>query len=340
MEYCGEYNLKKHSTLRIGPTNAHVVFIDTVDDISKALKLAKELGLTIYPLGGGSNTVFDDNVASTHIFLIPRIKGVSIIKEGTEKTCVQIFAGEVWDDAVEKTVSLNLSGIETLSGIPGLTGSSPVQNIGAYGSELKDTLETVYAYYLREKKLIEFTNNECKFGYRDSIFKRNPGHYFIYAITLKLSKKPPPIPEYKDLKAFFEEKNITHPTSAKIREAILNIRNNKLPNPKEIPNAGSYFKNPIISKKEADVLKIKFPEMPMFPNERGSVKIFAGWLIDKAGLKGVMQNNFGIHKNHALVLVGNGSGTLEELITCEKNITDKVYSLFGIKLEREPVIVS
>ena len=340
MEYCGEYNLKKHSTLRIGPTNAHVVFIDTIDDISKAIELAKELGRTIYPLGGGSNTVFSDNVASAYLFLIPRIKGVSVVKEEENKSFVQIFAGEIWDDAVEKTVSLNLSGIETLSGIPGLTGSSSVQNIGAYGSELKDTLETVYAYDLKKNIPVEFTKNQCEFGYRDSIFKRNPGRYLIYSITIKLSRSQPPVPEYKDVKAFFEERNIIHPTISQIREAILNIRTKKLPNPKEIPNAGSYFKNPIISRKEADVLKIKFPEMPMFPNEKGFVKIFSGWLIDKANLKGVMQNNFGIHKNHALVLIGNGNGTLEELIICEKNIINQVYSLFGISLEREPVIVS
>lgn len=340
MEYCGQFNLKNHSTLRVGPLSAHAVYIDSKEDIEKALELAVKLNLTPYPLGGGSNTIFDDSAQNKFLFLIPRMRKMEIALEKNNRTLFYIEAGVLWDEAVAEAVELELSGLEALSSIPGLTGSAPVQNIGAYGAEVKDTIETVHAYDMQKKAFADFTKQACEFEYRNSTFKKNPGRYFIYAVTFSLSKARPSVPEYRDIISYFETKKIQEPSLKEIREAIIEIRNNKLPNPKETPNAGSYFKNPIISQAEADALKVKFPDMPIYPAREGFVKLFAGWLIDKAGLKNTMYGNFGIHKNHALVMIGNGQGTFSELLESEKNITQKVCDIFGVYLEREPVIVN
>lgn len=340
MEYCGQFNLKQHSALKVGPEEASVAYIDSKEDIAEAVIFAKEHSLTPYPLGAGSNTVFSEGSKDSHLFLIPRMKKVEIISKGDKNVLLQIDSGLQWDEAVAKTVELELSGLEALSGIPGLTGSAPVQNIGAYGAEVKDTIETVHAYDMHEGVFIDFKKDECEFEYRNSIFKKNPGRYFIYAVTFSLSLDTPLVPQYKDVILYFETKKISSPSLKEISEAIIEIRNNKLPNPKDTPNAGSYFKNPIISQLEANALKIKFEDIPSYPTANGDVKLFAGWLIDKAGLKGKKDVNFGIHHNHALVIVGNGRGTLEELISCENKIKEKVLEIFGIRLEREPIVVS
>jgi UDP-N-acetylmuramate dehydrogenase len=430
MEYCGKYSLKNHSTLKIGPLDAKVAYIDNQDDLALAISLAKKEGLIPCPLGGGSNTIFSDSVVDKYLFLIPRVPASSVIPSplsfsgtpgnpspeflnrsheyfSTEKSpdhdstrqspslrsgptpsspasagmtedtvLIKISAGLEWDKAVEQTVEMGLSGLEALSWIPGLVGASPVQNIGAYGAEIKDTIHTVHTYDLKEEKLIDFTNQECEFEYRNSIFKKNPGRYFIYAVTFSLlkisAKTTPSVPQYKDVISYFETKKITSPTLQEIREAIIYIRKAKLPDPKETPNAGSYFGNPIVSIEKAETLLKKFPEMPMFDfnlapsvissplsslRMRGSMdsrihendrrgqkesigkKLFAGWLIDKAGLKGYEKGNFSIHKDHALVIIGNEKGSLSELLEFENYIKQKVFEMFGVELVREPILV-
>lgn len=339
MQNCGQFNLKQYSTLKVGPTEAQITYIEAKEDIEKALLLAKELNLTPYPLGAGSNTVFGDSTKNTHLFVISRMKEARKVSEENDNVLFEIEAGLPWDEAVVKTVELNLSGLEALSGIPGFTGSAPVQNIGAYGAEVKNTIETVRTYDMQSKSFVDFKKEECEFEYRSSIFKKNPGRYFIYSVVFSLSKNNPTVPQYKDVISYFESKKILTPNLKEISEAIIEIRNKKLPNPEDTPNAGSYFKNPIISQKEADFLKTKFEDISWYPVGNENVKLFAGWLIDKAGLKGVSYGNFGIHSNHALVLIGNGKGTLPELLSCEENIKNKVFDMFGVKLEREPVIV-
>lgn len=344
MEYCGKFNLKNHSTLKIGPVNAQVVYIDKKNDIEEAMKLAEKMSLIPCFIGGGSNTVFAESITDKYLFIIPRMSKVEILPKSTLDTVyVKIDAGLEWDKAVEQTVEMGLSGLEALTSIPGLTGACPVQNIGAYGAEAKDTIFTVHTYDIKEKKFVDFENKDCEFEYRNSIFKKNPGRYFIYAVTFALTKALPSIPQYKDVISYFESRNILTPTLKEIREAIIEIRKAKLPNPAETPNAGSYFGNPIISKDKANELLKKFPDMPMFETENG-IKLFAGWLMDKAGLNGYEkslpgQGNFSIHKDHALVIIGNGKGTLEELLEFENYIKQKVFEIFGVELEREPVVV-
>ena len=371
MEYCGQYNLKNHSTLKIGPVNAKVVYIDKKEDVPQVLELARNKGLLPYSLGGGSNTIFSDSVVDKYLFLIPRMSDISLNPtptviptpfchsredgnppefmdprirkdDNTKLSLIKISAGLEWDKAVEQTVEMSLSGLESLSWIPGLVGASPVQNIGAYGAEAKDIIHTVHTYDMQEKKFVDFENKECEFEYRNSIFKKNPGRYFIYAVTFSLSKisakARPSVPQYKDVILYFENNNIITPTLQEIREAIIEIRKAKLPNPFETPNAGSYFGNPIISKEAANLLLQKFPDMPMFDFDTNK-KLFAGWLIDKAGLKGYEKGNFSIHKNHALVIIGNGKGSLSELLEFENYIKQKVFEMFGVELEREPVLV-
>jgi UDP-N-acetylmuramate dehydrogenase len=388
MEYCGKYNLRDHSAMKIGPVNAKVVYIDNKKDILEALLLAEKEELIPFPLGGGSNTIFSDSVVDKYLFLIPRMSEIETFPrsplgnlfqgETLEIVNVKIDAGLEWDEAVLQTVELGFSGLEALSWIPGLVGASPVQNIGAYGAEIKDTIHTVHAYDMQEKKFVDFNNEKCEFEYRNSIFKKNPGRYFIYSVTfslLKISAKDlPSVPQYKDVISYFENKNISSPSLKQIREAIIEIRKTKLPDPRVTPNVGSYFGNPIISKETATKLLENFPEMPMFDFEprpsqsvipsslsslrmRGSMdshlhendkqehkKLFAGWLIDKARLKGYSkglpgQGNFSIHPNHALVIIGNGKGNLAELLEFENHIKQKVFEMFGVELVREPVIV-
>jgi len=352
MEYCGQYNLKNHSTLKIGPVNAKVVYVDKDEDIATAVELAKKDNLVLYPLGGGSNTIFSDSVVDKYLFMISRMSKIEVLPRSTlgkdfqgstlETVTVKIDAGLEWDKAVEQTVETGLSGLEALSFIPGLTGACPVQNIGAYGTEAKDTIWIVHTYDMQKKKFLDFKNENCEFEYRNSIFKKNPGRYFIYAVTFSLLKITTrarlSVPQYKDVISYFETNNNNVPTLKKIREAIIEIRKNKLPNPALVPNAGSYFGNPIILKEKADDLLQKFPEMPMFDFEENK-KLFAGWLIDKAGLKGFEMKNFSIHKNHALVIIGNGKGTLSELLEFENLIKQKVFEMFGVELEREPILV-
>jgi UDP-N-acetylmuramate dehydrogenase len=352
MEYCGKYSLKNHSTLKIGPLDAKVAYIDSRDDLALAISLAEKEGLIPCPLGGGSNTIFSDSVVDKYLFLIPRMSEIETFPrsplgnlfqgETLEIVNVKIDAGLEWDKAVEQTVEMGLSGLEALSWIPGLVGASPVQNIGAYGAEVKDTIHTVHTYDIQEKEFVDFTNQECQFEYRNSIFKKNPGRYFIYSVTfslLKISTKDlPSVPQYKDVISYFENKNISSPSLKQIREAIIEIRKAKLPDPKITPNAGSYFGNPVISKEQANKLLENFPEMPMFDFGEKK-KLFAGWLIDKAGLKGYEKNNFSIDPNHALVIIGNGKGTLSELLEFENHIKQKVFEIFGVELVREPVLV-
>lgn len=347
-----DFNLKKYSSMKCGPEKATLIHIESPSDILPALEYAKEspqlnpapqefasgklfngASKKLIVIGETTNTVFEETAVDKNIFCISDIK---TFETGGE-SCV-LGGGLSWDKAVEKIVESGYSGLEALSGIPGTVGAGPVQNIGAYGTEIKDSLISVEAYDFEQEKQITLTNNECSFSYRDSIFKQNPGKYFIISVTLKISKAPPKIPDYKDVKTYFMEKNIPEPGAQEIRNAILEIRARKLPNYKTTPNLGSYFKNPIINSALAKKLLAQFPNIPQYPYGV-DVKVSAGWLIEQVGLKGFQGENFGVYEKNALVLVNNNAGTSKDLLSLENKIKEKVFEVFGIELEREPILV-
>ncbi len=290
-------------------------------------------------LGGGSNVLFTKDFDG--IVVLNKLKGVEILEEDGDSVLIKCMSGEVWHDIVLLTVSRGYWGIENLSLIPGTVGAAPMQNIGAYGAELKDTLVDIEAYEVAtgEKKI--FKNEECELGYRDSVFKnRLKGKYFILSITLKLSKTPTPNISYKILQEHLEKNNIAPDSSKKISDAVTNIRRSKLPDPKDIGNAGSFFKNVFVSQAEFEQLQNSYPEIPFF-EEDGSKKIPAGWLIEQCGpangtsWKGYREGMVGVHERQALVIVNYGGAKGEEIKNLAERIIYSVHAKFGLNLTPE-----
>jgi UDP-N-acetylmuramate dehydrogenase len=267
-------------------------------------------------------------------------KGIEILDENAEKIILRIASGEVWDDVVLFTVQNGYSGIAAMSAIPGTVGATPVQNVGAFGQEIKDVLISLEAYDRQEKKYVTILNSECDFSYRMSRFKKDwKDRFIITYITIELSKNAPKIPQYVKVKEYFKSKNIENPTLMDIREAITEIRWTTLPRPEEIPNCGSFFENPIVEQSFGARLQQEFKELPLYAVDEKFVKIPAGWLIDKAGLKGVAFGPVGTYKNNALVLVNRGGATQQNVLKAREEIIKIVYHKFGIMLESEPEIV-
>ena len=332
-------NISKYLTMKIGGTAFDLRRLREKEDIVKLVNKSRGSGLPIFILGSGSNTIFRD---SYHPIIIGKmeIKGISIESSRGKKTLVRIGAGEDWDNLVKWAVNKNLQGIEALSGIPGTAGAAPIQNIGAYGSELADSLEPVEAYDIKKSRFVKMVNKECGFSYRDSVFKKNPGRWIISAVVLRLSKGSPAIiPNYKDVTQYFESKKIKSPSTKEIRKAILEIRSFKLPDPKQIPNCGSFFKNPVLKKSAVKKLKSEYPDLIAFPFGKDKLKVSAGWLIDKAGFKGYREGGLGVYKNNALVLINQGKGSFKDLNNLRKKIKERVWNMFGIRLEEEVNII-
>ncbi len=284
-------------------------------------------------LGGGSNVLFTKDFNG--IVVLNKLKGIEVLKENPETILIRAMSGEIWHDLVSFAVSGGYWGIENLSLIPGTVGAAPMQNIGAYGAELKDTLEKVETVEIETGKPKTFANKECEFGYRDSIFKKNlKNKYFISAITLRLSKIPQPNISYQILAEHLKKNTIDPDHPKKISEAVSEIRRSKLPDPKLIGNAGSFFKNVFTTEEKAQELSLTYPNMPTF-EEDGMVKIPAGWLIEQCGLKGYRSGNVGVHDKQALVLVNYGGATGAEIKALAELVIDAVFKKFGLKLVPE-----
>lgn len=332
-------DVKEFSALRLGGQFRYFTIINKIEDLKEVISLVKDKDLKICILGGGSNVVFPDGVINV-MALKMEINGFVIINQNDDYVDIKIGSGEIWDSIVEKTVEMNLSGFEALSAIPGTVGATPVQNVGAYGSEVKDTILEVEVFDMLTKKIVIISNEDCKFGYRDSIFKNEAkGKYIITSVTYRLSKSSAKIPEYPGVKRYFLDNNINNPHVKDIREAVISIRNSKLPNWKEFPNLGSFFKNPIVSKEIAKKMQDKYSTLKVFPFERGMVKIPAGWLMENSGLKGRSFGTISVYENNALVLVNNGGASKEDLVRAKNEIIKIVNEKFGIILEQEPEMV-
>ncbi|MEZ4885661.1 MAG: UDP-N-acetylmuramate dehydrogenase [Chitinophagales bacterium] len=294
----------------------------------------------IYPktpkliLGGGSNVLFTQNFEG--ILLYNAIKGIEMVKETEDHVWVKAYGGENWHEFVTYCVNQNWSGIENLSLIPGSVGAAPLQNIGAYGVELKDVFSELEAFDLKTGEIRRFTAEECQFDYRDSVFKRDlKDCYFVFSVTLKLHKTPQYKLDYGVIRQQLEAMEITELSIKAVSDAICMIRQEKLPNPKKIGNAGSFFKNPIVYLPFFEKLLNQYPSMPYYQIDAHSIKIPAGWLIEQCGWKGKKVGQTGSYKNQALVLVNYGNATGKEIAALAKNIKCSVKSKFNIDLEQE-----
>ncbi|HET8690324.1 MAG TPA: UDP-N-acetylmuramate dehydrogenase, partial [Candidatus Saccharimonadales bacterium] len=252
-------------------------------------------------------------------------------------TTVKIGAGELWDDMVDRSVDMNLSGIEALSAIPGTAGATPVQNVGAYGQEIADTLVELEALDTDTMEMVALENKDCEFTYRNSVFK-NPEsrHHIITSITLKLSKTQMKPPFYTSLQNYFEQNDVTDFSPASVREAVRAIRAVKLPDPAKVANTGSFFKNPIVDHSQAEKLAAAYPDMPQFPVANVGVKLAAGWLIEQAGLKGYQNHGFTTSPDNALVVINQSADKYSDLELFKAEIIQKVRQKFSVQLEQEP----
>ena len=343
MKIYEDVDLSKLSYMKIGGTGKFLIEIEKDSEIKDLHEIinkkdSAQYSLPIVFLGEGSNTIFSDEYHKKNFV---KFKQKEIIKTYENKDFVnlKVSAGLEWDEFVEWSVSNNFSGIECLSAIPGTVGASPIQNIGAYGQEVADTIINVEVYEFETGKFYEIPNPNCNFSYRNSIFKKNIGKFAIINVGFRLSKKEPKTPTYKDLSIYFLTKQTKKPTLAEIREAVIKIRSEKLPDYKSEPNCGSFFQNPIISNQLAEKLLEKYPEIPQYYAGEGRTKISGGWLIEKAGLKGRDFNGIKVHSKSALVLLNTGTGNFKSLDEAIKKITSNVFEKFEIELKPEPNLI-
>ncbi|MCF6183140.1 MAG: UDP-N-acetylmuramate dehydrogenase [Bacteroidales bacterium] len=324
-------SLKEYNTFHINVSALYSFFCETEQDIFEILntEIVKEKNILV--LGGGSNMLFTQDVDDVVIFM--QNKGIEIISETAENVFVKVSAGEIWDEFVEYCVSNNFGGTENLSLIPGTAGASPVQNIGAYGVEVKDIIfETEAIEILTGKKRI-FKNKECNFAYRNSIFKQElKNQYIVLNVTFCLSKFPVLKLSYGNLISEIINKN---PTIKDVRDAVIRIRESKLPNPDILPNAGSFFKNPIISDVHFTKLIKQFPQLVSYPAGDGKIKLAAGQLIDLCGWKGKTENGVGVHNKQALVIINYNNAAGKSILQFSEKIQNSVFKKFGVNIERE-----
>ena len=290
-------------------------------------------------LGGGSNMLLTKDIDALVIHI--DLKGKKIIKENNDFVWVESQAGESWHEFVLWTIDQNFGGLENMSLIPGNVGTTPVQNIGAYGTEIKDTFASCEAMTIESQEMRTFTKEECRFGYRESIFKNEAkNQYVITSVVFKLTKINHKInTSYGDISSELAKNNITIPTLKDISNAVIAIRQSKLPDPKELGNSGSFFKNPILLKSDFEKIQQQFPEIKYFDISKTEVKVPAGWLIEKAGFKGKRFGDAGIHKNQALVLVNYGNATGQEILNVSKDIQETIFKKFGIHIEAEVNVI-
>lgn len=334
MQIQNDVSLSNYSTMRLGGKARALVAITNKDDLVQAVSWAQDKSLPILVLGSGSNVIFADGYDG--LVIVNRINGFELT-ESDNDIKVTLGAGENWDKAVERVVELGFSGIEMLSLIPGTAGAMPVQNVGAYGAEIADSLVELEAYDIQNHQFETLNKHDCGFAYRNSIFKdTHDRKYIIVSITLKLSHKLPEPPFYSSLQKYLDQNNIQNYTAQTIRDAVIAIRQDKLPDPAKIANTGSFFKNPIISADEFEPLAQKFPNIPSWPTKDGQFKIAAGWLLDKAGVKNYRSHGMKVYEKNALVFVNENAKNYADLEAFKTEVVEKVKKTFGITLQQEP----
>ncbi|HEX6334255.1 MAG TPA: UDP-N-acetylmuramate dehydrogenase [Flavisolibacter sp.] len=331
-------SLQPYNTFGIDARARYLAPFDTVDAIEEALRFSQRQGITgQLTLGGGSNILLTGDIDG--LVLKNEITGITIVHQDADHVYVRAGAGENWHRFVLHCIEQGFAGIENLSLIPGNVGASPMQNIGAYGVEIKDVFHELQAYHVRDRVVEKFTAEDCAFGYRDSVFKNKYRDQFIILdVTYRLNKKPVFNTSYGAIAQELEKMQVQELTIRAVSDAVIRIRSSKLPDPKETGNAGSFFKNPVVAEQQFDDLKTRYPEMPSFRAE-GGVKIPAGWLIEQCGWKGYRKGDAGCYPKQALVLVNYGHASGREILQLSNDIIASVQQRFGITLEREVNVI-
>lgn len=326
-------SLKNHNTFGIDVKARRFVSVETVEELKKFLSENREKELFI--LGGGSNMLLTKDIENTVLHI--GLKGIKILEENETNAIVECMAGENWHEFVQFCIDRDFGGLENLSLIPGNTGTAPIQNIGAYGVELKDSFLSCKAIEIETQNEKVFSKEACEFSYRDSVFKnKSKGKYIIGSVTFQLTKgNHKRNISYGDIQKKLEEKNIENPSLKNISEAVIAIRQSKLPDPKVLGNSGSFFKNPVVDLETFQQFKNNFPQAPFYEITPTEFKIPAGWLIENAGFKGKRFGDAGVHKNQALVLVNYGNAKGSEIWELAMAIQKKVKEMFGIFIEPE-----
>ena len=337
MEILHNFSLKNYNTFGIEASAKQFANVQNLTELKSILE--QHPSEKKFILGGGSNMLLTQNIDALVLHI--DFKGKKIITEDVDFVWIECQAGENWHEFVLWTIDQNFGGLENMSLIPGNVGTTPIQNIGAYGTEIKDTFVSCEALTIDNQEIKKFTKEECHFGYRESIFKNEvKDQYIITSVVFKLTKHNHKInTSYGDILAELEKKNITIPSLKDVSNAVIAIRQSKLPDPKELGNSGSFFKNPILLKTDFKKIHQKFPEMKYYEVSETEVKVPAGWLIEQAGFKGKRFGDAGIHKNQALVLVNYGNATGQEILAVSKNIQDTVFKTYGIQIEAEVNVI-
>ena len=329
--------LKNYVTMRLGGNARFMTDIHSSAEVAQIVQKAAAQNLHMYVLGGGSNTVVRDE-GFDGLVLRNRIPGFEVVADTASDTTIKIGAGEDWDSVVKRTVDMNLIGIECLSAIPGTAGAAPVQNIGAYGQEVAETLVSLEAYDIQDGQHVTLTNEQCGFSYRHSIFRgESAGRYIITSITLRLYKAAPQPPFYKAVQDYLDTNNVTLYTAKALRDAVMAIRKEKLPDPKERPNNGSFFKNAIVEDWQLSDLRAEYPDVPTYDMPDGRFKVPTGWLIEQTGLKGQLLHGMRVHDKNALVLINESAASYADLAAARDEIIGAVRDTFRIIIEQEPL---
>ncbi len=332
-------SLKQANTFGIDVRCNEFINLDNQDDVSYFVQHKLNKSLPYLVIGKGSNLLFTQDFKGSIIQM--QNKGFEVIDENNSYVWIKAAAGEKWDDFVAWSVEKNYAGAENLSKIPGTVGAAPIQNIGAYGVEVADIFNALEAIEIESGELKRFYLKELKFGYRDSIFKQEfKNKYIITQVILKLNKYPFFKIDYGNIKAELDKMTYENLNIRLIRQAIITIRSSKLPEPEDFGNAGSFFKNPIVNTQKFQSLKAHFPNLVAYDLGNENYKLAAGWLIDRAGLKGFKKGAVGIHKNQALIIINLGGASGQEILNFSKEIQEKVNALFGISLETEVNVIS
>jgi len=327
-------SLKPYNTFGFEVTANFFVEIQSIEELKNILRDTDYQSVDKLFLGGGSNILLTKNYEGLVVKI--NLKGINKVFENNAQIHIQAGAGEVWHELVMYCVENQYAGMENLSLIPGTVGAAPMQNIGAYGVEIKDIFEELQALNLETLEIETFKLNDCHFGYRESIFKHQfKGKYVITSVTFKLNKEPVFKVAYGDIQKTLEEMKVTELSIKAISDAVVSIRKSKLPDPADIGNSGSFFKNPEIPKVQYDDLKVKFENIRSYPINETTVKVPAGWLIEQAGWKGFRDGQIGVHARQALVLVNYGGGTGEQIKALSTKIQASILEEFGISLSTE-----
>jgi len=330
------YSLKEYNTFGFDVKARYFFSFTDEMDLIDLVENNNFTGNDVLVIGGGSNILFVEDYSG--IVIYPQNKSLEILQEDDNQIYLRVSAGYNWDDLVKYCVEKGWGGLENLSHIPGNVGASPVQNIGAYGVEVGDLIHSVDVVNIETGEQKIFEKNQCEFGYRDSVFKNKFRNLFVVThVVFELNKKSEVSLAYGHLQK--EVEKIGEASITNVRKAVIAIREAKLPDPKEIGNAGSFFKNPVISIDKANELKNKYADMPEYILESGEVKLAAGWLIDQCGLKGYREGDVGVHKEQALVLVNYGNGTGFDIVKLANKIKNSVFNKFAVMLEQEVKVV-